>query len=83
PLMDELNIASQVQLLQSADLLKNVINDLKLYNLPEFDDAASGSAMSSILVKLHLIDLQAFDERVDDAIFRRVLQRVLLQMQLH
>ncbi|MBY3368324.1 GumC family protein [Rhizobium laguerreae] len=54
PLMDELNIASQVQLLQSADLLKKVINDLKLYNLPEFDDAASGSAMSSILVKLHL-----------------------------
>lgn len=33
PLMDELNIASQVQLLQSADLLKKVINDLKLsYN---------------------------------------------------
>ncbi|MBY5647907.1 chain-length determining protein [Rhizobium leguminosarum] len=75
PLMDELNIASQVQLLQSADLLKKVINDLKLYNLPEFDDAASGSAMSSILVKLHLkknpLENQP-EERVIDAFVERL-----------
>ncbi|MBY5810158.1 GumC family protein [Rhizobium leguminosarum] len=75
PLMDELNIASQVQLLQSADLLKKVINDLKLYNLPEFDDAASGSAMSSILVKLHLkknpLENQP-EERVIDAFIERL-----------
>ncbi|MBB3591680.1 exopolysaccharide transport family protein [Rhizobium sp. BK529] len=54
PLLDELNIASQVQLLQSADLIKQVISNLKLYNLPEFDDAANGSALGDILVKLHL-----------------------------
>ncbi|MBX5133206.1 chain-length determining protein [Rhizobium sp. L9] len=75
PLMDELNIASQVQLLQSADLLKKVINDLKLYNLPEFDDAANGSAMSSILVKLHLkknpIENPP-EERVIDAFVERL-----------
>ncbi|OWO93130.1 chain-length determining protein [Rhizobium esperanzae] len=75
PLMDELNIASQVQLLQSADLLKKVINDLKLYNLPEFDDAASGSAMSSILVKLHLKKNPMEnppEERVIDAFVERL-----------
>ncbi|NLS03141.1 chain-length determining protein [Rhizobium sp. P32RR-XVIII] len=54
PLLDELNIASQVQLLQSADLIKKVINSEKLYDLPEFDDAASGSALTDILVALHI-----------------------------
>ncbi|EJT07177.1 Wzz/FepE/Etk N-terminal domain-containing protein [Rhizobium sp. CCGE 510] len=75
PLMDELNIASQVQLLQSADLLKKVINDLKLYNLPEFDDAANGSAMSGILVKLHLKKNPLEnppEERVIDAFVERL-----------
>ncbi|ACI54519.1 lipopolysaccharide biosynthesis protein [Rhizobium leguminosarum bv. trifolii WSM2304] len=75
PLMDELNIASQVQLLQSADLLKKVINDLKLYNLPEFDDAANGSAMSSIMVKLHLKKNPMEnppEERVIDAVVERL-----------
>ncbi|MBB4236467.1 GumC family protein [Rhizobium esperanzae] len=75
PLMDELNIASQVQLLQSADLLKKVINDLKLYNLPEFDDAANGSAMASILVKLHLKKNPLEnppEERVIDAFVERL-----------
>ncbi|MBY5519011.1 GumC family protein [Rhizobium leguminosarum] len=75
PLMDELNIASQVQLLQSADLLKKVINNLKLYNLPEFDDAASGSAMSSILVRLHLKKNPLEnppEERVIDAFIERL-----------
>ncbi|WP_064682190.1 GumC family protein [Rhizobium bangladeshense] len=75
PLMDELNIASQVQLLQSADLLKKVINDLKLYDLPEFDDAASGSAMSSILVTLHLKKNPMEnppEERVIDAFVERL-----------
>ncbi|RDJ13743.1 GumC family protein [Rhizobium grahamii] len=54
PLLDELNIASQVQLLQSADLIKQVINSQKLYDLPEFDAAANGSALTDILVALHL-----------------------------
>ncbi|CCM75092.1 GumC family protein [Rhizobium mesoamericanum] len=54
PLLDELNIASQVQLLQSADLIKQIINSQKLYDLPEFDAAANGSALTDILVALHL-----------------------------
>ncbi|OWV98427.1 chain-length determining protein [Rhizobium sp. R72] len=54
PLLDELNIASQVQLLQSADLIKQIINSQTLYDLPEFDAAANGSALTDILVALHL-----------------------------
>ncbi|MEZ2129232.1 MULTISPECIES: GumC family protein [unclassified Sinorhizobium] len=54
PLLDELNIVSQVQILQSADLIKQVIGNLKLYELPEFDPAIKSSALSDILVKLGL-----------------------------
>ena len=69
PLLDELNIASQVQILQSADLIKQVITNLKLYERPEFADA-NNSAFSDILVKLHLkknpLD-KAPEERMLDA----------------
>jgi len=54
PLLDELNIASQVQILQSADLIKQVITNLTLYERPEFAAANNSSALSSILIKLHL-----------------------------
>ncbi|KAA1177794.1 chain-length determining protein [Rhizobium tropici] len=54
PLLDELNIASQVQILQSADLVKQVITNLKLYDRTEFAAGSNGSALSDILVKLHL-----------------------------
>ncbi|WFU10115.1 Wzz/FepE/Etk N-terminal domain-containing protein [Rhizobium sp. CB3090] len=70
PLLDELNIASQVQILQSADLIKQVITNLKLYERPEFDDATKSSAISDILVMLHLkkspLD-KAPEERMLDA----------------
>ncbi len=75
PLLDELNIASQVQILQSADLIKQVINNLKLYNLPEFDAAANGSALTDILVSLHLKKNPLEnppEERVIDAFTQRL-----------
>jgi len=53
-LLDELNIASQVQILQSADLIKQVITDLTLYDTPEFVAAARSSTLSNILAMLHL-----------------------------
>ncbi|KQV81991.1 Wzz/FepE/Etk N-terminal domain-containing protein [Rhizobium sp. Root1220] len=75
PLLDELNIASQVQLLQSADLIKQVINSQKLFELPEFDAAANGSALTDILVALHL-KKNPFEnppeERVIDAFTERL-----------
>lgn len=54
PLLDELNIASQVQILQSADLIKQVITNLKLPEHPEFAAANKSSALSDIFVMLHL-----------------------------
>ncbi|MDQ0319864.1 exopolysaccharide transport family protein [Pararhizobium capsulatum DSM 1112] len=49
---DESAIASQVQLLRSADLIKQVARNMKLYELKEFDPTASPSALSDILVML-------------------------------
>lgn len=45
-------IASQVQVLRSVDLIKQVARNMKLYELPEFDPTASPSAISDILVLL-------------------------------
>ena len=49
---DELGIASQVQLLQSADLIKQVARNMKLYELEEFDTTTRPSAISDLLVLL-------------------------------
>ncbi|MFD1327109.1 Wzz/FepE/Etk N-terminal domain-containing protein [Mycoplana ramosa] len=54
PAVDELGVASQVQLLKSADLIKQVARDMKLYELPEFDPTANPSALSDILVAFGL-----------------------------
>ena len=50
PALDELGIASQVQLLKSADLIKQVARNMKLYELEEFDPTAKPSAISDLLV---------------------------------
>ena len=50
PALDELGIASQVQLLKSADLIKQVARNMKLYELEEFDPASKPSAISDLLV---------------------------------
>ena len=52
PLLDELNIASQVQVLSSADLIKRVAKELNLTGLSEFDSTHSLS--NRILRTLHL-----------------------------
>ncbi|MDM9648533.1 Wzz/FepE/Etk N-terminal domain-containing protein [Rhizobium sp. S163] len=74
-LLDELNISSQVQLLQSADLIKQVISSQKLYDLPEFDAAANSSALGDILIALHLKKSPLAnppEERVIDAFVERL-----------
>ncbi|ATN33919.1 chain-length determining protein [Rhizobium sp. ACO-34A] len=76
PVLDELNIVSQVQLLQSVDLIKQVVRDLKLYELEEFDPDTNPSIVSHLLVLLGLkknpLDL-APEERVLKA-FQEKLQ---------
>lgn len=49
---DESGISSQVQVLRSADLIKQVAREMKLYELPEFDPTANPSAISDVLVML-------------------------------
>ncbi len=70
PMPDELNIASQVQLLQSVDLIKQVARDLKLHERTEFDPDASPSVLTDVLVlfglKSNPLDLPP-EERVINA----------------
>ncbi|MCJ8147954.1 GumC family protein [Shinella sedimenti] len=54
PAFDELGIASQVQMLKSADLIKQVARNMKLYELEEFDPTSKPSAVSDLLVLLGL-----------------------------
>ncbi|KQS93916.1 MULTISPECIES: GumC family protein [unclassified Rhizobium] len=49
---DESGISSQVQVLRSVDLIKQVAREMKLYELPEFDPTANPSAISDVLVML-------------------------------
>jgi uncharacterized protein involved in exopolysaccharide biosynthesis/Mrp family chromosome partitioning ATPase len=49
---DESGISSQVQVLRSVDLIKQVAREMKLHQLPEFDPTADPSAVSDILVML-------------------------------
>lgn len=50
PVLDELTISSQVQILQSVDLIKQVAKDMKLYERQELDPAARPSLVSKLLV---------------------------------
>lgn len=53
PVLDQYNIVSQAQILQSADLIKAVAKDLNLADLKEFDPEAH-SFLSSALVAIGL-----------------------------
>lgn len=74
--LDDLNISSQTQLLQSVDLIKQVARNMKLYELPEFDSGASPSMVSRLLVMIGMkknpLEV-APEERVISA-FREKLQ---------
>lgn len=50
PILDEAGVASQVALLQSNDLIKQVARELKLGGMPEFDPSASPDPLTSVLV---------------------------------
>ncbi|PDT47565.1 chain-length determining protein [Sinorhizobium fredii] len=53
-MFDESGIASQVQVLRSVDLIKQVARNMKLHELEEFDPSAQPSAASDLLVMLGL-----------------------------
>ena len=50
PILDEEGVASQVEVIASTDILKQVAQKLELSTLPEFDPAANPSIVSRLLV---------------------------------
>lgn len=55
PILDDLGIASQVQVLQSTDLIKQVARDLKLSERVEFDPAANAGFFKRLLIAFGVI----------------------------
>lgn len=76
PVLDELTVSSQVQILQSVDLIKQVAKDMKLYELDEFDPEAHPSFVSQLLVGVGLKKdpLQVLPEERVLTAFREKLQ---------
>ncbi|MBZ9990067.1 exopolysaccharide transport family protein [Mesorhizobium sp. BH1-1-5] len=54
PIFDEQGVATQVQIISSPDILKQVATKLKLDKLPEFDEALKMSALGRMLVLVGL-----------------------------
>lgn len=50
PILDEQGVASQVEVISSTDILKQVAKKFNLSQRPEFDEAAKMSALSQLLV---------------------------------
>jgi exopolysaccharide transport family protein len=50
PILDEEGVTSQVELITSTDILKQVAQQLDLAKLPEFDDAVDMSTLNRLLV---------------------------------
>ncbi|MUZ63433.1 GumC family protein [Agrobacterium vitis] len=75
PVLDELNIASQVQLFRSVDLIRQVVKDLKLYELTEFDPDLHPSALSDLMVMLHL-KKNPLDLAPEDRVIRTFLEKL-------
>lgn len=73
PLLDELNIASQVQVLSSADLIKQVAKQLNLSGLSEFD--SSGSTSNRILQMLHLKKSNA-DQTPEERVVDKFIEKL-------
>jgi len=55
PILDDLGISSQVQVLQSTDLIKQVARDLKLSEREEFDPAANTSFFKRLLISFGVV----------------------------
>jgi exopolysaccharide transport family protein len=87
PLLDEEGVTSQVEVITSTDLLKEVALKLNLANLPEFDEAADMSVLSRLLIIAGLISdpneippeervLKAFREKL--SVYRVEKSRVIV-----
>jgi exopolysaccharide transport family protein len=75
PLVDEAGVASQVALLQSNDLIRQVARELKLSDLAEFDPSAHPDILTRIMVLARLVknplDVPA-EERVLSEFYKKL-----------
>lgn len=77
PAFDELGIASQVQLLKSADLIKQVTRNMKLQELEEFDPTAKPSAVSDLLV-LFGLKKNPLDLAPEDRVLKEFTEKLVV-----
>ncbi|MCQ4632290.1 chain-length determining protein [Shinella sp. CPCC 100929] len=77
PAFDELGIASQVQLLKSADLIKQVTRNMKLQELEEFDPTAQPSAISDLLV-LFGLKKNPLDLAPEDRVLKEFAEKLVV-----
>jgi exopolysaccharide transport family protein len=75
PVLDDAGVTSQVAILQSADLIRQVAKDFKLDERPEFDPAANPSIVTRILVMTHLMK-NPLDVEPEDRVIAEFDQRL-------
>jgi exopolysaccharide transport family protein len=75
PVLDDAGVTSQVAILQSADLIRQVAKDFKLNERPEFDPAANPSVVTRILVMMHLMK-NPLDVEPEDRVIAEFDQRL-------
>jgi exopolysaccharide transport family protein len=75
PVLDDAGVTSQVAILQSADLIRQVAKDFKLSERPEFDPAANPSIVTKVLVMLHLMK-NPLDVEPEDRVIAEFDQRL-------
>lgn len=75
PILDEAGVLSQVELLQSADLIRQVAKDFKLHERAEFDPSANPSMVTRILVMTGLMK-NPFDVSPEDRVIKEFYQKL-------
>ncbi|BCG73926.1 chain-length determining protein [Mesorhizobium sp. 113-1-2] len=75
PILDEQGVATQVQIISSNEILKQVAQKLNLSRLPEFDEASNMSYLSRVLVLLGLRN-DPTDVPLDERVLKKMREKL-------
>lgn len=75
PILDEQGVATQVQIISSNEILKQVAQKLGLSRLPEFDEALNMSYLSRVLVLLGLKN-DPTDIPLDERVLKKMREKL-------
>ncbi|UVK53327.1 chain-length determining protein [Mesorhizobium sp. AR02] len=75
PILDEQGVATQVQIISSNEILKQVAEKLGLSRLPEFDEAINMSYLSRVLVLLGLKN-DPTDVPLDERVLKKMREKL-------